>query len=220
MKLVTFIGDAAVCMGICCFASGVSICRKAWRTKSTSEISPVPLMAGILCTFLWLRYGFYVNDGTMMTVNAVGLGLQTAYLIFYYYVAKHKKTVRKQIAILFSLLTAFLTCMNLVDDAIYWTGLLCCASSLLFSASPLVSVAGVMRTKSTETLPLPMLVFSFCGNLLWFTYGYLIEDKFVEIPNFVSASLCALQLVLFLIYPSSSPKPKSEDQLSLISTPI
>jgi MtN3 and saliva related transmembrane protein len=54
---------------------------KAWRTRSTRDVSLgmfLTLCAGIL---LWLLYGFLVGDLPLILANGVTLGLATTILI-------------------------------------------------------------------------------------------------------------------------------------------
>ena len=66
----------------------------------------------------------------------------------------------------------------------------------------------VIRTKSVEKLPFPFISCSFVGSSLWYFYGLLIDDSFVQVPNAIGATLAASQLVLFIIYPSKQKSRK------------
>lgn len=103
-------------------------------------------------------------------------------------------------------------------------GLVCCCVGVLFFASPLTKLAHVIHTKNTESLPFPIIIASFFVSLQWFIYGLLIEDKFIQvrhsnwygllvtkltifllqIPNLLGCLLSAIQLMLYVIYPSRS----------------
>lgn len=59
----------------------------------------------------------------------------------------------------------------------------------------------VIRAKSTESLPFPIIVASMVVSFQWFVYGCLLNDFFIQIPNFMGCILSGFQLCLFLIYP-------------------
>lgn len=84
------------------------------------------------------------------------------------------------------------------------TGYLCCLVTVVFFAAPCCMLLQVFRMKSTEMLPFPLILTSFCVSVQWFIFGILINDSFLQIPNFLGALLSGTQLLLFLIYPSKS----------------
>lgn len=60
----------------------------------------------------------------------------------------------------------------------------------------------VFRKRSTEMLPLPLILMSFIGSIQWFAFGVIAHDLFLQIPNFLGALLSGTQLLLFCIYPN------------------
>jgi len=70
MTLVTLIGLAAACLTTVAFTPQVI---KAWRTRSTRDLSLgmyLVLATGIL---LWLTYGILLGDAPLILANAVTL---------------------------------------------------------------------------------------------------------------------------------------------------
>lgn len=84
-------------------------------------------------------------------------------------------------------------------------GYLCCTITVLFFAAPLSMLLQVFRYKSTEMLPFPLILTSFLVSIQWFIVGLLINDLFLQLPNFIGSLLSGTQLLLFVIYPN---KPK------------
>ncbi len=101
------------------------------------------------------------------------------------------------------------------DDPLTLTGSLACISSLVFCGAPLVSVSDVIRTKSTEKLPFLLILSSFLVTIMWFSYGFVLRDAFIQVPNGIGAIISGVQLCLFAIYPN---KPKSRKDVSLINS--
>ncbi|XP_035216516.1 sugar transporter SWEET1-like isoform X2 [Stegodyphus dumicola] len=64
----------------------------------------------------------------------------------------------------------------------------------------------VLKTKSTESLPFPIILASFIVTTLWFFYGFLKHDTFLQIPNAIGTMLSGFQLSLFAILPEKSSK--------------
>lgn len=72
MTLVTLIGLVAACLTTAAFAPQV---LKAWRTRSTRDLSLgmyLVLASGIV---LWLVYGLMIGDAPLILANAVTLVL-------------------------------------------------------------------------------------------------------------------------------------------------
>ena len=56
--------------------------------------------------------------------------------------------------------------------------------------------------KSADSLPFPVILATFITSSQWALYGHLIDDFYIQVPNFLGSVLSAFQLALFIIYPS------------------
>ncbi|CAD1475837.1 unnamed protein product, partial [Heterotrigona itama] len=169
---------------------------------------------------LWMRYGMLIGDRFILLVNVFGSILQASYVyVFILYSVKKFKPIRQIIAA-----TCFLTVVYFYsfyeEDktlASKYVGFLSCTITVLFFASPLMMLiivgwserkineqnifqAHVIRVKNTESLPFPIIMASLIVSCQWFAYGCLLNDQFIEIPNFLGCVLSAFQLCFFLIY--------------------
>lgn len=73
--------------------------------------------------------------------------------------------------------------------------------TVCFFAAPLTVLMHVIKTKSAESLPLPLIATSFIVSLEWLIYGIIISDPFIQLPNFLGCLLSLSQLSLFVCYP-------------------
>lgn len=80
------------------------------------------------------------------------------------------------------------------------SGYLCCLVTVIFFAAPCCMLLQVIRTKTTEILPSPLILTSFIVSVQWFIVGVIVNDHFIQIPNLMGALLSGTQLLLFLIY--------------------
>ncbi|XP_022250086.1 sugar transporter SWEET1-like isoform X1 [Limulus polyphemus] len=206
MDLKVFFGNAAIVCTVASFFSGAFVCKKIWRKGSSADISPFPFLAGVLCGVLWLRYGLFVKDPVVISVNTIGLLFQTIYVLWYYVFTLNKSTLHRQLlgtVILLGGLFYYLIYLTKDESsAIQASGLMASASSLMFCAAPFASLADVIKTKSVENLPFPIIISTFVVTSLWFIYGFLLNDKYIQVPNFIGCLLALFQLSLFAIYPS------------------
>ena len=88
-------------------------------------------------------------------------------------------------------------------------GLVGASLAVSFFGAPLASLAHVLRTKSTEVLPFPIILSSFFVSGQWWLYGTIIDDNFVKVPNFLGWCLATFQLLLFVWFPSKSSRKDS-----------
>ncbi|XP_064456129.1 sugar transporter SWEET1-like [Ornithodoros turicata] len=208
LSLAIIVGNLALIFTIINFGSGVQICRKIYLQGTTSDVSPLPFLTGILCTFIWLEYGVWKPDNIVAFVNVVGLLLQVSFLVCFYKYTKIKQSLHLKTAILLAVL--MLVHCNVTyfvesnDAAVRILGFIGAGASLTFFASPLASLAHVVKTKSVESLPFPLILSSFIVSTLWSLYGILCDDPFIYSPNTVASIITVCQLGLFLIYPSKA----------------
>lgn len=62
----------------------------------------------------------------------------------------------------------------------------------------------VIRKKSTEGLPFPIIFMGFLVGMTWLVYGIILNSMFMVLQNLVAVLLSGFQLGLFIIYPSKS----------------
>lgn len=174
------------------------------------DVEPAPFLAGAVCTFLWFKYGLMLNDGTMIAVNCFGTILFSCYTLYYYLMTKkHRRRVLGKILLTVGTTLAIVFFSNFMSsDPLFFSGIFACLSSLTFSASPLASIRQVMKSKSAESLPFALIMFGFIVSSLWTSYGVLIDNNFVILPNALAAIISGMQLCLFVLYRKTRAKTK------------
>ena len=79
MTFVTLIGLAAACLTTVAFTPQVV---KAWRTRSTRDISLGMFALMVWATILWLVYGIALGDVAIIISNGICLVLSATILYF------------------------------------------------------------------------------------------------------------------------------------------
>jgi MtN3 and saliva related transmembrane protein len=69
---ISLLGAAAA---LCTTSSFLPQLIRAWRTRSTRDISLAMFSVLVTGIFLWLVYGILIGDGPLIAANAVSLGL-------------------------------------------------------------------------------------------------------------------------------------------------
>merc|ERR1719291_65782 len=71
-------------------------------------------------------------------------------------------------------------------------------------SSPLAAIGTVIKQKSTESMPFAISLAMFFNSLSWFLYAFfVILDLFIWIPNLLGLVASIIQLLLFVIFPST-----------------
>ncbi|CAG9860465.1 unnamed protein product [Phyllotreta striolata] len=197
---------ASVCT-ILQFLTGTLTCQKIVQNRSTGDISSFPFTSGYLSCSLWLRYGFLIDDSSIILVNTIGATLFFAYVVTFYWYTLNKTIIVRQFMCSFLLFIIIILHVHRGDDpATVRThlGLICSGVTIVFFAAPLASLLHVIRVKSTESLPYHLIFSSFIVSLQWLIYGFVLKDTYIQIPNLIGSLLSGFQLTLFLIYPNKA----------------
>lgn len=208
MDSVYYVSIIAQFLTYASFLSGAKVCHILYRQRSSAKLSPMPFLAGLNCTALWLRYGFIADEWEIIAVNIIGLACQVIYLAFFVVYARSRARLIKQLAALLVLLLLLFWCIQVSDQPLLISGTLASLSSTIACASPLATIQDVLKTRCVSSLPFPIIISSFVVSLSWFTYGYLKGDNFIIMSNIIALAIGGAQLTLFAIYPSKLPYEK------------
>ncbi|KRY00645.1 Sugar transporter SWEET1, partial [Trichinella pseudospiralis] len=178
------------------FLVGIPMCKSIIRKKSSEGVSPVP--------FAMCAYGILKHDRTIVLINLVGFILQVLYYMVLYSHSKQKSFIH------LIMLAAILSCSALQyylmkstnhNTTLNNLGKMCLVLNVLNFASPLAVLKEVIKSKSCESLPLPLCAANLIVAAQWFLYGLLVSDPYIKIPNMIGIALAVFQLSLFFIFP-------------------
>jgi len=196
---------AAVVTSVLQILTGSLVCLKYIKKQSTGESSILPFISGFQSCSLWLLYGVLTQVRTVIIVNGIGSILFLSYTITFFIFTPDRRKCWQYILVVLLILFASVVYVRYdpnTQRSTHLIGLLCCLVFVVFCAAPLSMLFHVLETKSTEILPFPLIFSSFVVSFIWFVYGCMIKDTFIQIPNFLGFLLSLSQLALFLIYPN------------------
>lgn len=185
------------------------MCRRYINNKSTGDSSVFTFITGIITSAVWLKYGLLTNERSLIIVNSIGVASMFGYTLIFYLFTVRKRETLKALSFSSMFLIIIFFYISIQTDrlkAAEIVGFIGIGVSLAFFASPLTNLAHVIKVKNSESLPFSMILSSFIVTLLWFVYGEIINDPFIQIPNFIGCVLLVIQLLLFAVYPSKSVK--------------
>ena len=154
------------------------MCFGFHRKKSTGETSCMTFIIGAVMTFVWFSYGRLVEDSKLMFVNGTGFVLQTIYCFVFYSYTVAKVQTGKKIFLTFLLLVLVQTYIvneESLETAQFRIGLFSATLSVSYCLAPLATISHVMSTKSTESLPFPLILNSVIFTSIWSVYGVIIQ---------------------------------------------
>ncbi|EDO30941.1 predicted protein [Nematostella vectensis] len=209
--LLEILSWLAIVLTIGFFASGILACKRIIVSGDVGDVQFLPFVTTLMNCLLWTIYGYLKDDSTIIIVNFVGALLQVVYILCFLYFSRERGN---NLAFLFYSAIASASLFMYLSFVIVESntrlshmGKICIVVTIMMQASPLATVARVIRTKSTESM---QFTFSFLITLcsfVWLCYGTVIYDINVQLPNLSGVLLGFSQLSLFCIY-SSTPGSK------------
>nr|XP_029720096.1 sugar transporter SWEET1-like [Aedes albopictus] len=200
------IGNVAGMLTIGQFLSGCFTCNKI-RLKGSSEgFSALQFVFGCGLTILQLKYSQMLRSAPLIRTSSYALAICLVYSgCFLFYTPSGKRNdfwklvMRTTLLAGGALLYAGFENPDLVKDRF---GLLVTILTLSYIGLPLLKLREVIRNKSSEGLPLPVILASTGASVLWLLYGIILHNYFIIVQKVIALGLCAVQLSLFVIYPA------------------
>ncbi|CAK1582317.1 unnamed protein product [Parnassius mnemosyne] len=198
------VGSVAGIVTVAQMFSGSFICYDIYKQGNTRGIGIAPFLGGIVMSLLNLKYGFILRDDMMIQVNFVGLGINLLYVLIYFNYTTEKVKVWAKMGLAGAFTAALLGYAEMEDPKLIENrfGTIITAFMFYLIASPLFSLGEIIKNKSTEGLPFPIIFSGSIVTFMWLLYGIILKNKFLIMQNLVALVLCAIQLSLFVIYPS------------------
>uniref|UniRef100_A0A6B2EGU6 Sugar transporter SWEET n=1 Tax=Phlebotomus kandelakii TaxID=1109342 RepID=A0A6B2EGU6_9DIPT len=192
------------------FFSGAFVCKDILKAGSAEKFPFLPFIGGTVFGVLGLQYGVILRDETMIPVNLVGLALNIIYVCFFYlYTPNHLKNgIWRQIGIGGAVSAAVVGYVKWEDEELVETrfGILLTVFMVYLISAPLLDLGTIVRNKSVEGLPFPIIFSGTIVSFLWLLHGLILNNTIVVCQNLFFFVLSAFQLSLFAIYPST-PAP-------------
>ncbi|XP_071742524.1 bidirectional sugar transporter SWEET14-like [Rutidosis leptorrhynchoides] len=194
------------------FLSPLPTFYKVYKKKSTEGFQSIPYVVGLFSAMLWIYYALLKGNAMLLiTINSVGIVIQTFYLcVFVLYAPKKARIESLKLITLFIivgfglivLLTEFLAKGAKRGVIVGW---ICLIFSLCVFVAPLGVVRQVIKTKSVEYMPILLSLALTLSAVMWFFYGLLLGDFNIAIPNTLGFTFGVLQIILYFVYKNKKP---------------
>lgn len=186
MSALEILSNACIFFTIAVFSTGIPQCWEMMKQKNTNNIPFLPYVMTSVNNMMWILYSRLIHDFTVFIVNTIGVTLQIIYIIVYLSYSKVKaKEFRMVVMAALFVILSFLYVHFQNDDplATNLVGITCTVMTILMFSSPLAELKTAVLEKSMKSISFPLTVATFFCTGLWVTYGALISDTFLIIPN-------------------------------------
>jgi len=183
-----------------CFVVPFGSVRRIQEAKSTLKLPALPFLSMATQCAIWLGYGLLLESRPIIVPNIIGFMLGVWYThVFHSYFRGNLKHLQQLYAGCACILGGLGLFMFVLDEGSAKTllGVVAASGSVVFSASPLAAIFTVIRSQTTDAMPLQTSLMLFCNGWLWAAFGLLVADNAaIWVPNLLGGIAGTLQLLI------------------------
>ncbi|KAL6146884.1 hypothetical protein ACLB2K_057561 [Fragaria x ananassa] len=182
---------------------------RIYKKKSSEGFQSIPYVVALLSAMLLLYYGVIKTNAILIiSINAFGIVIEVAYLIFYLtYAPKEQRIFTLNLILLvnvaFGLTLAATIFLLSGTKRVAAVGWICAVFNIAVFAAPLSIMREVIRTKSVEFMPFGLSLFLTLCATTWFFYGLFTKDYYIALPNVPGFLFGIAQMILYMAYRNS-----------------
>lgn len=173
------------------------------RARSTLQFAFAPFFFYFVQSVIYTLYGYTTGNLVVGGTSFLGVVLGGFYVASYYRFAGDKRQARRLLssAAVFLLLLASQVATKPLEDTQLLTGVPANVLSFLTASSPLLQLPTILRTKDASGLPFGMSVMNVVAGSVWTTYGLMLNDPLVILPNLFALVMGVIQVSLVFMFP-------------------
>eukprot|EP00897_Mesotaenium_endlicherianum_P006924 jgi/Mesen1/625/ME000108S10784 len=220
----TVLGVTGTATGLCALLAPASTFVYVVKRGSTEKYSCTPYLVTLLSSCIWAYYGssYVANDRSVLTINTLGLLIQLSYCtIFVRYAAtgaSRSQVLKFFMAIMVGLASGVFLAETMLSKElkVVFVGVSGDLVSVMACASPVFSLAQMMKTKNVTFFPIALCVMNFLNTLIWMLYGIVQLDTFITLPNLAGMLLSGMQVFVYLLYRRSAVRQEEDTGTPLL----
>ena len=209
-------GWVATCLTMCFYISPVIPFIQVFKGKLSYEDTPgILVTASYVNCFCWYIYGDMVFSQQVKICNCIGAISSLCLICIYLAYEVRKYTLDAILNALIILTGSYAVYRGLTivvdDDAV--VGKICNVTSIIVFLSPIQILYRVFREKNNYFLiPIYTAWVSLFSTGCWVTYGILISDIYIQIPNIIGIILAIVQICTYIVFKSKYPTIGERDR--------
>lgn len=194
---------------IATYAVNILEARTIIKEGGTQQKSDIPFIMLLVNACDWFLYGLISRVTAILVSNFTGLLIAIYVVYVFYNYTSNNSAIRNHLMIASLYLGCLIVYIGISvgsENVVRNVGFVSSFVSVCMFASPLVTLKQVLQTKSTESLPAPMILVGCCCTFLWTWYGLRLDDVFVYVPNGIALCLGVLQVLLLIVFSGQTKK--------------
>ena len=209
-------GWVATCLTMCFYISPVIPFIQVFKGKLSYEDTPgILVTASYVNCFCWYIYGDMVFSTQVKICNCIGAISSLCLICIYLAYEVRKYTLDAILSALIVLTGSYAVYRGLTivgdDDAV--VGKICNVTSIIVFLSPIQILYRVFREKNNYFLiPIYTAWVSLFSTGCWVTYGILISDIYIQIPNIIGIILAIIQICTYIVFKRKYPTIGERDR--------
>ena len=219
-------GWVATCLTMCFYISPVIPFIQVFKGKLSYEDTPgILVTASYVNCFCWYIYGDMVFSQQVKICNCIGAISSLCLICIYLAYEVRKYTLDAILNALIILTGSYAVYRGLTivvdDDAV--VGKICNVTSIIVFLSPIQILYRVFREKNNYFLiPIYTAWVSLFSTGCWVTYGILISDIYIQIPNIIGIILAIVQICTYIVskrkYPTIGERDRDTSTIDIDNT--
>jgi solute carrier family 50 protein (sugar transporter) len=202
-------GWVATCLTMCFYISPVIPFINVFKGKLSYEDTPAILVtASYVNCFCWYIYGDMIFSDQVKICNGIGACASLILICIYLAYEIRKYTLDAILNALIILTGSYAVYRGLTivvdDDAV--VGKICNVTAIIVFLSPIQLIYRVVREKNNYFLiPIYTAWVSLFSTSCWISYGVMISDVYIIIPNVIGVLLAITQITIYIIFKRKYP---------------
>jgi len=191
-NLADILGQFGGYLSLLFIFSPIPIFFKGFKTRKIDSLSFLFLLSCVGNALLWTCYGLNINDPNIININLTSLVFNIGYVCCFLWIHEQKAKILKYLGLF---LISYIVLRYFMPGSIL--GLLACGLSLFCYAAPFEQLKPAIQAKSSQYFNLPIMIISLLNSIIWASYGYLTDNIFILLPNFIGLILVLIQLNVY-----------------------
>jgi solute carrier family 50 protein (sugar transporter) len=199
MSFMETMGFLAFCSTLGMYMTSLPLFTVLLKLRQPARVQFSALAMNLLNNLFGLHYAIEASVTVSRITNTIGICLHLLLSLSFIMVTNSRRLPLTLLCVAFASFGASWYFLPLVDagDVLDDLGLISSTVRTLAYTTPVLTVINAIQTGSLEGISVSLACGSFVCNSIWFLYGGLLQDVYIQLPNIpgIAVHLSALFLV-------------------------
>lgn len=200
-------GLVTMAVTVLMFMTGIPPCYNMWKKRSTKNVPYHLFLIGAIGCIGNLHYSILLGNGTLVFLNGFGSLLLVTYTLLYLMVVTPKGQPIGMLLVAAAVIYgAYAYLGGLPADEFRPTlGRLAACATTVYACLPALELINNVVGKNADGVPLVMVLGSVACASCWLTYGIMLGDPNIYMPNYPGLTISSCKLLVHIAY-GGAPK--------------